>query len=119
MNRCTGRCCARFCLESPETIERRLEDHKAGRFQTLDIEQVSEMLIPMYPVPHSRDLWYYTCKNWDAASGDCMTYETRPEMCTAHGTSYPCNFEHCKMKGVMRERPEITTTNELKETPAA
>ncbi len=39
-------------------------------------------------------IYEYTCKNWDQATGNCMDYENRPEMCRNHGVN-SCGYTLC------------------------
>ena len=119
LNRCEGRCCARFYLPDLPEIQRRGDAWKAGgdKKNWAETQQIADMLIVVEKP--QENWWGYTCKHWDATSGDCMIHETRPDMCRGFGVTYPCNFQGCKWDAAMKPPINPGETKELKVPPVA
>jgi len=123
-DRCTGHCCKKFFLPlSPDELKQRYESwQRRGRSPILPT--LSERLLPMkYALPE--EIWlvypmvrhlgtteevqpphtvgnidnhpghFYTCKHYDAKSGDCTIYDIRPKMCADYPYSGFCQYADC------------------------
>lgn len=106
--RCTGHCCRAFFL--PYSYEQLQAKKADGSLRARD-EQVPDMVIPLGQyenlpvelkaiVPPGSDSndHYYTCKNYDTATGNCKVYETRPHMCSDYPYGSSCKYMGCTRK---------------------
>lgn len=98
-DRCYGGCCRRIWLP----FETRAEIAASG---DPDAKQISEMLEPEedqyraqdgLPIVMERGLFFY-CTNLDEETGDCTTYETRPNMCREFPNGFQCPVASCESK---------------------
>ena len=103
--RCTGHCCKSFWLPvSPMELQHELKKFQlTGRSRWSDIEKIAPMVILQrtsrqcgHNSPKSNKVeYYYTCKHFDAASGNCMNYEDRPAMCRDYPYGRQCSYKAC------------------------
>lgn len=115
ISRCSGDCCKRFYLPlTPDELKyeaTREDRYEKIRFNPKEMEQIYGMVIALAPSKDSKvgvdgfsappeSGWYYTCKNFDTQTGNCLIYETRPDMCRDYpfyGEGYRnrCTYENC------------------------
>lgn len=111
--RCSGHCCRRFYLPyTPEELQAMVDGTKSTGHRREELEQVAGMVIPLKPakeyeflvdgvtpVPADARGYYYTCKHHDEATGNCLNYENRPNMCSAFpfygNPSTRCEYKEC------------------------
>lgn len=107
MSRCTGHCCTCFTFPwSPEVLElvdqaeqgrARGEDWPEGVPQLQDGATIAAMVVPIGPGIEGTGLFEYTCKHYDADSGNCTAYDSRPQMCREYPYGRPCPWADCTM----------------------
>lgn len=135
-SRCTGHCCKDFTLPiSPMELKHEAEKHRrTGRSRWSEIEKVAAMVIFKFQdwtvsgvhrglrkargSKRHGDLpqYHYTCKHFDAASGNCGDYENRPAMCRDYPYGRSCAYRGCTMKAKEAPRLKVECLNEAKET---
>lgn len=118
--RCSGHCCKRFYLPlSPEQLQHEYDVSTGAtpdavtRWNVQDLQKVHDMVIFLDSDTAKQDLivdgvrkreadeppaHYYTCKHHDAATGNCMNYEDRPNMCRdypSYGSNDRCQYKDC------------------------
>lgn len=85
MNRCTGHCCVNFHIDPRQELAI-LADR--GNEDAL---KVWNMVIPL---GHDN----YNCIHHDAATGNCLNYENRPDMCSQFPYGRQCPRQGCTLK---------------------
>lgn len=98
MSRCTGHCCKSFWLPtSPIELAHQAKRAKLrkSKFDQDDCLKIADMVI--YQRPHEKGGHRYTCKHFDAISGNCTNYENRPKMCSEYPYGSKCKFKLCTM----------------------
>lgn len=95
--RCSGQCCKHFPLPfGPVELWAEYLAVKKGeptRFPPSEIEKVAEMVIFLGRERgrfSDEMLFFYTCRYYDAATGNCTNYENRPAMCSDYPYGKPC-----------------------------
>lgn len=127
-DRCTGKCCEMFHLpHSPLRIKAHAraitnksgtayvyENGKRTRVNQLqDGEMITSMVEFIESMPKDADkpdgdmIYWYSCKNWDAKSGDCTVYETRPRMCRQYPYGKACAYDGCTWKSGPEETKQF------------
>lgn len=79
-DRCTGHCCREFTLPFSD---QEIEDYAAGRNLPPD-ESSDSGFMARNAVFVGKSRYggkYFTCKQYDAETGDCRAYESRPRVC--------------------------------------
>lgn len=111
--RCTGHCCKRFALESPEYLQRMYNDwHARGGPVKEEIGIIWPMLIHLgvsnlnSKGEVGEEGHFYTCKHFDTVTNGCMNYENRPRMCSAYPYGRECTFLGCTRKEEREQGPE-------------
>ena len=109
--RCSGACCRCFSLpHSPAELwdnydrwANGVEEPPPGQTGILiDIHILAPMVMYVGTRPpdwagfsHADPGYYYTCKHFSAATGDCTIYERRPQVCRDFPYGRPCEFKGC------------------------
>lgn len=98
MSRCTGHCCKNFWLPlSPMEVafQGKLADHGKSRWNLEDMKKIRDMVV--YLRPDKEKGHRYTCKHFDASTGNCTNYTNRPTMCANFPYGKPCPYKKCTM----------------------
>jgi Fe-S-cluster containining protein len=141
-DRCTGQCCKSFFLPFSPIELRRLykaalaaepgdvqvwyrEDGTEMRtwYDRNEVLKIGSMVVHLgfftdrtadkHPTGDvMTDGHYYTCKHFEAATGNCLNYENRPLMCSDFPYSKPCPHEdRCRWDvaraGLHPPKPEV------------
>ena len=96
-DRCTGHCCREFTLPFSDT---EVEDYAAGRNWPDDAGSDRGFMArnAVFVGKGPRGTSYFTCKQYDADTGDCRAYETRPGTCSRypeHRKGWVCGNKGC------------------------
>lgn len=108
-SRCTGHCCRRFVLSSgDETITheqvKEWQDYGVEGIEDLDTRMIYGMVIPLDEAD------YFTCRNYNAETGDCMVYKDRPKMCRDYPSTTEtgkCSYEECTLTVICNKEAKI------------
>lgn len=123
--RCVGACCHMFPLSVGfDELGKLAEQEKAGQPTTFgmgEVSNVADMLISLGRVRHNpitgnsyeKPTEVYTCRHFDAGSGNCLNYENRPRMCRDHAMSIDriCNVPDCPVYPVVVENEKERIKN--------
>ena len=96
IGRCTGHCCRGFALDqSYAQLQKEFAIWKENPQNSTipQIELIAPMVIPVRSSSQFNE-YTYTCKNLDPA-GNCMVYESRPQMCRDFPDKKSCRFWNC------------------------
>ena len=85
----------------------------AANYLTEEIEKIADMVIFLWSDKHSNfenrrtpeTTYHYTCKHFDKATGNCMNYANRPDMCRLYPNSGVCRYKACTRKCETRPEP--------------
>jgi Fe-S-cluster containining protein len=96
--RCTGHCCR--CFSTDFSYEEAQADFLVWKKNPAEsklpnIEIVAPMLIPLGKI---RGQEIFTCKHL-GKDGNCMIYETRPQICRDFPGPTPCTYRNCASHG--------------------
>lgn len=113
VERCTGDCCRWIAMRLPDKdgnvvqMTKEIHDYWKGFSEDQVSKEVYKIVnmteysgeSPVQGREEEGEISFFTCKNWDEESGNCMDYDNRPKMCS----EYPyedgsCNWEGCTLK---------------------
>ena len=105
-DRCTGHCCKVFPLPgwTPEQLAESLTNGQAARNHSLNFWAHNAVPLGTFkalPRPGEKDRYpegpvtVYTCKKFDAVSGNCTDYENRPNTCSEYPYQHYCQVHDC------------------------
>lgn len=107
--RCSGHCCRSFVLpHSPNELREGFAHWESiGRPPGHDIEIITPMVVHLglFDVSPTTGLklvepsHFYTCRHFEAATGDCGIYASRPRMCREYPYGDNCENPDCTMRG--------------------
>lgn len=115
--RCTGHCCKKVGLGlSPEQVHARWKKVATSEYEIdpADEEflQIASMLV-FQRKKDDVDWYYYSCRNHDPVSGNCMIYGDRPtHMCAAYPYGGSCKYDGCTA-GFVPEEKEIVEKEDM------
>ena len=90
MSRCTGHCCRRFPI-GDSTPEQWADPLWFGKAK--DGQFIADMLISLGTDDTGK--YHYTCRHFNVETGNCMAYESRPDMCRDYPYGNPCEHPDC------------------------
>lgn len=106
ISRCTGHCCEKFTLPYSPAELRLIHNGKgvaeliSGKvnFDWKDLQQIVLMVksISKEWTPSMPNL--YSCRNFDAATRNCLIYDRRPRMCRNFPYGRKCPHKDCTLK---------------------
>lgn len=116
-DRCTGHCCDTIALSYPPEFLAGLTLNNDALFVLANWRYLGQrtpreagVLDKAYMLTELREgierLHFYQCMRWDAETGNCMVYDSRPRLCRDHPTPRegPCERKGCTADSA-RNRP--------------
>ena len=102
LSQCEGHCCREFYIETiphKTFFDLRASPEREGLSIDYDCRQF--IITHLQPLGHP-DMWgekgidgRYKCKSYDVTKDNCMSYETRPAMCSAYPYGKECHVGGC------------------------
>lgn len=107
ISRCTGHCCEKFSLPNSPSELRRAFNRREGEGNAywknlqcvvLMVKYLGKLKIDPNGNELQYETHYYTCRNFNKETRNCMNYENRPHMCRNYPYGRKCEYKGCTLK---------------------